>query len=307
MQWRYTDSELVRIFRVRRLPLAIHHIKAKGAHLRYVEIRQHDDSGAPAKPNVLLVHGAPSSLRVWTGYLTDPNLTKVCNLFAVDRPGYGHSDFGKADTSILHQVMVLEEIIKRHPGPWVVFGSSFGGPIAAVLAARNPDRVASLLLTSPALAPGKEKIYSISYTIRKPAFGWLFPRIFRVANAEKLSHKHQLESIEHYYGKIVQPVTYLYGAKDELIYTDNAAYAREHFAQAKMRQLCLQNRPHFFTFTEQGLITRELVALLDYARPAANRQEEARRVEAGDSTNTGRRLPFIPIPKRRVLKELEQK
>jgi pimeloyl-ACP methyl ester carboxylesterase len=194
--------------------------------------------------------------------------------------------------------MVLEEIIKRHPGPWVVFGSSFGGPIAAVLAARNPDRVSSVLLTSPALAPGKEKTYAISHTIKLPAFGWMFPRIFRVANAEKLSHESQLRSIEHYYGKIVQPVTYIYGAQDELIYTENAAYARDRFSQAKMKQICLNERPHFFTFTEQGLITHELVALLDYARPPKSRLEEARREEAGDSAHMGRRFPFRPLPRR---------
>jgi len=305
VQWRYTDRELVRIFRVRKLPLAIHHIRAKGANIRYVEVRRHDDTTLSSKPNVLLVHGAPSSLRVWTGYLTDPNLAKVCNIYAVDRPGYGHSDFGKADTSILHQVMVLEEILKRHPGPWVVFGSSFGGPIAAVLAARNPDLVSSLLLTSPALAPGKEKIYRISYTIKLPAFGWMFPKIFRVANAEKLSHESQLRSIEHYYGKIVQPVTYIYGGKDDLIYTVNASYAKEMFNQAHLKQICLVERPHFFTFTEQGLITRELVGLLDYARPPKNRLEEARREEAADSSNTGRRLPFRPMPKRKVRQELK--
>lgn len=272
LQWRYTDRDLTQIFQQKRLPLAIHHIRAAGSNLRYVEVRTSEDS--TTKPNVLLIHGAPSSLRVWVDYLTDPALVQRCNLYAVDRPGYGHSDFGRPDTSILHQVLVLEEVLKRHSGPWVIFGSSFGGPIAAVLAARNPDRVRSVLLTSPALAPGQEKIYGISYYIRKPAFGWFFPTIFRVANAEKLSHASQLRSVESYYAKVTQPVTYLYGGQDVLVYPSNAAYARKTFAGTDIRLICLEERPHFFTFSEQARITQELLALADTAQPTLARENK---------------------------------
>lgn len=273
LQWRYSDHDLTRIFRQNRLPLAIHHIRAAGSNLRYVEVRSSEDS--VSKPNVLLIHGAPSSLRVWTDYLTDAGLVRRCNLYAVDRPGYGHSDFGRADTSILHQVLVLEEVLKRHPGPWVVFGSSFGGPIASVLAARNPDRVKSLLLTSPALAPGEEKIYGISYYIRRPAFGWFFPTIFRVANAEKLSHASQLRSVEPYYAQVKQPVTYLYGGQDVLVYPTNAAYAQRQFTGTQIRLIRLDDRPHFFTFSEQPRITQELLALADTAQTMlANRNKK---------------------------------
>lgn len=272
LQWRYSDRDLTQIFRQNRLPLAIHHIRAAGSNLRYVEVRSTEDS--IAKPNVLLIHGAPSSLRVWIDYLADPTLVQRCNLYAVDRPGYGHSDFGRADTSILHQVLVLEEVLKRHPGPWVVFGSSFGGPIAAVLAARNPDRVRSVLLTSPALAPGQEKIYGISYYIRRPAFGWFFPTIFRVANAEKLSHASQLRSVEPYYAQVTQPVTYLYGGQDVLVYPSNAAYARTVFTGTDIRLICLEDRPHFFTFSEHTRITQELLALADTAQTTLARENK---------------------------------
>jgi pimeloyl-ACP methyl ester carboxylesterase len=175
----------------------------------------------------------------------------------------------------------MEEIMKRHPGPWVVFGSSYGGPIAAVLAARNPQKVVSLLLTSPSLAPGQEYVYPISHTIKRPAFGWIFPTILRVATAEKLSHTTQLHSIEHYYGQITQPVTYLYGGQDKLIYPINAAYAKEHFCQAQLKQICLQERPHFFTFSEQPLITQELLNLLPTTKPAEAQPVEARHDNLG--------------------------
>ncbi len=261
LQWRHSDKEMARLFREAQVPLAVHHIKTPNGNLRYVEVRDSISiirSGDITRTNVLLIHGAPSSLRIWMSYLTDTALTHHVNLYAMDRPGYGYSDFGRADTSILSQADAMISILDRHPGPWVVFGSSYGGPIAAVLAARRPDKVRAMLLTSPSLAPGEEKIYPISYTVRRKALGWFFPAIFRVANAEKLSHKNALAEAVPYYAQVLAPVTYIHGGQDSLIYPSNAAFAKKTFTGTTIKFIRLENRPHFFTYTEQPLIEREL-------------------------------------------------
>ena len=296
LRWSPSDRELTHIFNEEHLPLAIHHVESAGIHLRYVEVRRAQAHGQPALPNVLMVHGSPSSLRVWMGYLTDTALARVCNMYAVDRPGYGYSDFGKADTSIEHEAEVIEEVLRRHPGHWVIQGSSYGGPIAALLAARNPDKIMGVLLTSPALAPGEEKTYKISYIINKKALGWAFPAIFRVANEEKLSHKNALKRIVTSYKDIVQPVTYIYGGQDGLVYNSNATYAEQHFTGTKIKFIKLNDRPHFFTFAEQGLITKELVSLLDLTQPPITSTEKIDRRKAGDSSRAGRRYTFKPMP-----------
>jgi pimeloyl-ACP methyl ester carboxylesterase len=304
LQWRHSDAELTKIFAERALPLTIHTLQLDGVEagykqpLRYIEVKS-DVKGKGSvypKANILFIHGAPSSLRGWMGFMTDTALARSANLYAVDRPGYGYSGFGHSDTSILHQAELMLRVLERHPGPWVVFGSSYGGPIAAVLAALAPERVSAVMLTSPALAPGQERIYGISYYIRYPALGWFFPTIFRMANEEKLSHKSQLQRIAPYYAKITQPVTYMYGGQDELIYTTTVRYAQEKFIATKIRRICLQDRPHFFTFSEQGLITRELTRLLNKTTPPATELERSSRVEASDSARIGRRIPSQPMP-----------
>ena len=263
LQWRHSDKELAAIFGKAGLPLAIHHIGTPAAPLRYVEVRTAEAGKPAAKPNILFIHGAPSSLRVWEGFLADTALLAHANLFAVDRPGYGYSGFGHADTSILHQAQVLEPVLARHPGRWIIFGSSYGGPIGCVLAARRLADVAAVLLTSPSLAPGRERIYPISYWIKQPAFGWFFPVIFRMANAEKLSHAHQLRLAAPYYGQVRQPITYIHGSEDALIWPSNATYADSTFVATHIHRITLQGRPHFFTFSEQGLIVKELLRLAE--------------------------------------------
>ena len=270
LQWRRTDAELAKHFGARGLPIAIYHGGSPGAPLRYIEVRAADTNGSVAKPNILFIHGAPSSLRVWEGFLADSTLLAHANLFAVDRPGYGYSNFGSADTSIIHQAEVLLPMLKRHAGPWLVFGSSYGGPIGCVLAAKEPKKVKAILLTSPALAPGRERIYGISYIVRMPAFGWLFPTIFRVANAEKLSHANQLRLAAPYYRKVAQPITYIHGSEDALIWPSNASYADSAFSATCIKRITLQGRPHFFTFSEQPLIVAELLALLATIADTAN-------------------------------------
>lgn len=273
LQWRYSDREMAKLFKVARTSLVIHHIRQDNHHLRYVEVRQGDSS----RVNVLLIHGAPSSLRIWMSYLTDTTLVGLANLYAVDRPGYGYSDFGQADTSILRQAQLLGGVLDKHPGPWVVFGSSYGGPIAAVLAARRPDKIKAMLLTSPSLAPGEEKIYKISYLVRRKSIGWIAPTIFRVANAEKLSHRNALLEAVSFYPQIRVPVTYIHGGQDSLIYPSNADFARRTFSGTEVRFIRLANRPHFFTYSEQGLITSELAKLIAGIAPTSQPQPEQAR------------------------------
>ena len=261
LQWRYSDAELSEVFERRKQSLSIHYIHEGPRTLRYAEVHE----GTNARVNVLLIHGAPSSLRVWTPYLLDDTLTRHARLYAVDRPGYGYSNFGQPDTNLVAQADFLGLIIHAHPGPWVLFGSSYGGPLATIIAANHPNRVRGILLTSPALAPGLERVYPISHFIKRPAFGWFFPSIFRVANAEKLSHKHQLDVIAPYYAQVRQPITYLYGTDDKLVYPANADYARTAFTQSPLRIVPLKGRPHFFTYTDRVTITSELMKLVKAA------------------------------------------
>lgn len=97
-------------------------------------------------PPVLLVHGQPGSARDWT--LVQDALRERVDVIAIDRPGWdGRSAAGGVEHSGRAALAALDGAgVERA----VVVGLSFGAAVAAWVAAEHPDRVAALVLVSPA-------------------------------------------------------------------------------------------------------------------------------------------------------------
>jgi pimeloyl-ACP methyl ester carboxylesterase len=95
---------------------------------------------------VVLLHGQPGSARDWD--LVVPHLPGLTRLLVLDRPGYdGVSEPGGIEHSADATVGRMDaEGIERA----TIVGLSFGGGVAAWIAARNPERVAALVLISAA-------------------------------------------------------------------------------------------------------------------------------------------------------------
>lgn len=112
--------------------------------------------GNPAGEPVLLLHGFGASKENWLPLL--PFLIRRYQLFIPDLPGWGESHFC-ADTlyGLDHQVARLADWMQRKlPGPVHVVGSSMGGGIAGLLAARHPALVKSITLMNAAGVAGRE-------------------------------------------------------------------------------------------------------------------------------------------------------
>lgn len=104
----------------------------------------------PDAPTLLYVHGLGGQGTNWTDLMTvlSPSTTGV----AVDLPGFGHSP-GAADDdySLAAHASAVIAVARTLPGPVHLVGNSLGGAISTVVAAAEPDLVASLTLLSPAL------------------------------------------------------------------------------------------------------------------------------------------------------------
>jgi pimeloyl-ACP methyl ester carboxylesterase len=191
-------------------------------------------------------------------------------VLAVDRPGYGYSGFGHPEPSIQKQSEMLRPIldsIYKAKHPIIVVGGSFGAPIACRLAMDHPELVDGLVITGPAIGPGREKVFWFAPIIENPAIHWFIPRMFKSANTEKLHHKEELTKMLPYWKNIRVPVMYLQGAKDNLIDTSNASFARRQLINAPYLDIYFfPHRGHYLARYEWPTIKNRIMKMYEMVK-----------------------------------------
>lgn len=147
--WRYRHFiPLLHRLHGRLTGLHSHHRLVDGRKLVWLQ------GGNPAGEPVLLLHGFGSCKENWLPLL--PFLLRRYQLFIPDLPGWGQSHFSQdALYGFDHQVARLAQWSRQVlPGPVHMVGSSMGGGIAGLLAARHPTLVRSLTLMNAAGVAG---------------------------------------------------------------------------------------------------------------------------------------------------------
>lgn len=260
VSFRKSDKKLSREFATYYFQPRIERMVVNDKNIRFAEV------GEDGKPVIFMIHGAPGSLSGSSrSFLNDSSLVKKAKVVSVDRPGYGYSDFGKPVVSIEEQAALLKPVLERYKDAprRILVGSSYGGAIIARLAADYPDLVDGLVFVSASVAPGEEKIYKISYPIRRKAFQWMVPTMFRVANAEKLSHKEHLLQLEPLLENITVPATIIHGTADKLIYPSNADFIREKLTNATTETIIIPDMDHPLIWRRPDIVKEEILKHLN--------------------------------------------
>ncbi|MFC5409089.1 alpha/beta fold hydrolase [Larkinella bovis] len=259
---RDSDEEIAEDFRDAPVRPVVHRYRVNDRTIRYMET---DEPGQDTLPVVLFVHGAPSSSSFFSKFFKDTTLLRRARLVAVDRPGYGYSDYGRVETSIVKQARLLQPLIDRYRKArfFMIVGSSYGGSVSARIAMNNPNLVDHVVFVSSALGPGLEHTYPISYWIDRPPLRWLIPPLLRLANDEKLAHHRALTEILPDWPKIKAAVTFLHGQRDELVYPTNVAFGRTHLVNANSKEFLLPENRHDIVFNKREYMTEIIVNILN--------------------------------------------
>lgn len=117
-------------------------IKVQGVNIFYREAGNRD------APTVLLLHGFPSSSRMYDKLI--PKLATRYHVIAPDYPGFGHSDTPAPETfayTFDHLASVVdaftEQLGIRH---YTLFVQDYGGPVGFRLALMHPDRIDGIVV-----------------------------------------------------------------------------------------------------------------------------------------------------------------
>lgn len=261
VQFRMDDKDLTEWFHARHIEPHIGYYEARGRKVRYVQVG--DDTAA----SILFIHGAPSSLSYWKGYLSDSLLLSRATMYAVDRPGYGYSGLADPLPDIAAQADIISKILDslhRAHHPIIVVGVSYGSPIACRLTMDHPELVDGLIVMAPPLGPGREEYFWFTYPVESPLIHWVVPRMLQTANREKVHHREELTKMLPLWGRIHVPVIYMQGMEDGLVDTSNASFAREHLTNVPSLDIqMIPGRGHLIAFAEKDRIEKAILEMLD--------------------------------------------
>ncbi|HEX4073067.1 MAG TPA: alpha/beta hydrolase, partial [Planctomycetaceae bacterium] len=117
-------------------------VKVDGLNIFYRE------AGAKDAPAILLLHGLPSSSRMFEPLLT--RLADRFHLIAPDYPGFGHSDWPKPDEfayTFDHLATVIDHFTDAIGlARYTLYMQDYGGPVGFRMALAHPERVQALII-----------------------------------------------------------------------------------------------------------------------------------------------------------------
>ncbi|HLX41247.1 MAG TPA: alpha/beta hydrolase [Ktedonobacteraceae bacterium] len=102
-------------------------------------------------PPLVLIHGYGVSGQIWNRCI--PYLAQTRQLYIIDLPGHGHSEFSGAWRLREIAPLLAQWLRILALPPVALLGHSMGGAIAAHLAAHAPERIAQLVLVNAACLP----------------------------------------------------------------------------------------------------------------------------------------------------------
>lgn len=259
LQFRYTDRRQLKDLShlQNRHLIKVDKLSISGREIHYTWVQVSSDY-----PTAIFIHGSPGSSSNFIQFAKDDQLLEAYNVLLIDRPGFGYSEFGVSEPSILKQASLINELLDSlRITERILIGHSLGGPIVCKMAMDAPDNTQGLLLVAGSVSPELEPNEPWRKPLSSKPLRWLLPKSFRVSNDEILAAKSELIKMEDDWHKIVCQVTIIQGDKDKLVPPGNAEYARQKLQNAKqVKVMLLENENHFIPFTKPELLTNELLA-----------------------------------------------
>lgn len=220
-------------------------------------------TGNNLNPTLFFVHGSPGSWDAYKDYLKDTLLQKKYRMIAIDRPGFGYSNFGKAE-DLKIQAERISTFIKSidNQKPIVLIGHSMGGPVIVKMATIEPKWYSHLVILAGAIDPNAENPEVWRSFIMKKPIRYLIPGAMRPANDELWWLKQDLVDMEPNLKKITSKIIVIHGTKDPLVPYSNMAFIQKEFVNAKsMDTISIKNANHFIPWEHYDLIRNELLKL----------------------------------------------
>ncbi|MES2410180.1 MAG: alpha/beta hydrolase [Bacteroidota bacterium] len=220
-------------------------LEIDGFTIHYIETGNRNAS------TLFFVHGSPGSWDAYKDYLKDSLLLSKFRMIAIDRIGFGCSNFGKAE-NLKTQSYIIEKFIKQiaNGKPIHLIGHSLGGPIIAEMAAEKPADYSTLIILAGSIDPQAETPENWRSVIMAKPVRYIIPGALRPSNDELWWLKNDLIDLKPKLQNITSKVIIIHGTKDQLVPYSNVAFMRREFVNAKSVEIIsIKDADHFIPWT----------------------------------------------------------
>jgi pimeloyl-ACP methyl ester carboxylesterase len=220
-------------------------------------------TGKKEATTLFFVHGSPGSWDAYKSYLKDSLLLQKYRMIAVDRIGFGYSNFGQAQNLRIHATVLEKLLAKLSNGkPIYLIGHSYGGPIIVQMAADYPKAYSHLVILSGALDPAAETPEKWRSIIKTKPLRYIIPGALRPSNDELWWLKKELYLLQTKLKNITTAVTIIHGTKDPLVPFSNVAFMKNELNNAKSLEIIpIQNANHFIPWEHYDTIRNKLLIM----------------------------------------------
>lgn len=237
----------------------------KDINYKISEIHQihYVETGDSTKPTLFFIHGSPGSWDAYKTYLSDIDLQKKYRLIAIDRPGFGYSNFGEAVDLETQANLILPFIqSKNNKQPISIIGHSMGGPVTVKLATLAPKLFKNLVILAGAIDPKAENPENWRPILMSKPIRYIIPGAFRPSNDELWWLKEDLKIMKPDLNKITSNVIIIHGTEDSLVPFSNVAFMEKEFINAlKIEIIPIEKADHFIPWSHYEIIKKSLMRL----------------------------------------------
>src|SRR5687767_3598610 len=160
--------------------------------------------------------------------MNNEELLSKADLISYDRPGFGHSEFGTAMTSLRGQARILQGLMKELDYEhYFLIGHSYGASIIIQACIDNAPDVSGIGLISGSIVYEMEPVGAWRKWLDLPFIRPAMPVALRVSNDELMSLRSDLRMIDDDWNEIDVPVSLMHGTKDILVPYENLEMAKE--------------------------------------------------------------------------------
>jgi pimeloyl-ACP methyl ester carboxylesterase len=257
MSFRKADDTAKKEFAKNNIVLTTGEIIVDGRHIHYAL------TGSDTLPTLYFIHGSPGSWDAFEAYMQDRDLLQRFRMVSIDRPGFGHSDYGRPE-HLARQSQLISPLFHtfNNHRPNFIAGHSLGGPMVVKLAADNPALFSGLVILSGSVDPAEEKPESWRPWLFKTPLNYFVPGAMRPSNEELWYLKKDLVDLKADFAKINCPVYIVHGTIDPMVPFANTAYSKKMLVNAPHVELVpLPGANHFIPWTRFEEIKHVLLKL----------------------------------------------